>query len=135
MNLEHINERFAAFSSAAHLGEADGLTALMDAVVESGQAGPGGAYEQLFLLLADLMEARDRREAPPALPDVSPAQALRFLMEQHGLTQSQVPEVGSQSVVSQVLSGHRQLNVRQITALCQRFGVGAGLFIGGAAVA
>lgn len=135
MNLEHINERFAAFSSAAHLGEADGLAALMDAVVESGQAGPGGTYERLFLLLADLMEARDRREAPPAPPDVSPAQALRFLMEQHGLNQSQVPEVGNQSVVSQVLSGRRQLNVRQIAALCQRFGVGAGLFIGGAAVA
>lgn len=138
MNLEHINERFAAFSNAAHLGEADSLTALMDAVVESGQAEPGGAYEQLFLLLADLIEARDRREAP-ALPDatrdISPAQALRFLMEQHGLNQSQVPEVGNQSVVSQVLSGRRQLNVRQIAALCQRFGVGAGLFISAAAAA
>ncbi|MBQ9579532.1 MAG: hypothetical protein IJR28_08375 [Ottowia sp.] len=134
MNLEHINERFAAFSNAAHLGEADSLMALMDAVVESGQAGPGGAYERLFLLLADLIEARDRREAP-ALPDISPAQALRFLMEQHGLNQSQVPEVGNQSVVSQVLSGRRQLNVRQIAALCQRFGVGAGLFISGAAAA
>ena len=47
----------------------------------------------------------------------------------HGLTQAQVPEVGNQSVVSQVLAGKRQLNTRQIARLCARFGVGAGAFI------
>ncbi|HQQ70516.1 MAG TPA: transcriptional regulator, partial [Alicycliphilus sp.] len=93
----------------------------------SGQAGEGGAYENLFLLLADLLEAQDRRTHP--MPDATPAQAMRFLMEQHGLSQSQLPEVGNQSVVSQVLAGHRQLNVRQIARLCQRFGVGPGLFV------
>ncbi|MDO5625413.1 MAG: transcriptional regulator [Pseudomonadota bacterium] len=125
--LEKINQSFAAFSAAARLDDGDGLTQLMDAVVGSGQAGPGGAYERLFLLLADLIEARDKRE--PSLPETTPVQALRFLMEQHGLSQSQLPEVGNQSVVSQVLAEQRQLNVRQIARLCQRFGVGPSLFI------
>ena len=127
MKLAKVNKSFAAFRAAASLDDHDSLIALMDAVVESGQAGPGGPYEALFLVLSDLIEARDKREFP--FPDATPAQAVRFLMEQHGLGQSQLPEIGNQSVVSQVLSGRRQLNVRQIARLCRRFGVGAGLFI------
>ena len=48
---------------------------------------------------------------------------LAFLMEQHGLRQSDLPEVGAQSVVSAVLSGKRELNLRQTQALARRFGV------------
>jgi HTH-type transcriptional regulator/antitoxin HigA len=44
-------------------------------------------------------------------------------MEQHALTQSELPEIGAQFVVSAVLSGKRRLNLRQITALSQRFAV------------
>ena len=127
MNLDNVNKSFTAFRAAAGLGDYDSLVSLMDAVVESGQAGPGGVYEGLFLTLADLIEAHDKRDFP--IPDATPAQAVRFLMEQYGLTQGQLPEIGNQSVVSQVLAGHRQLNVRQISRLCQRFGVEASLFI------
>ena len=55
-------------------------------------------------------------------PDNStPASRLAFLMEQHGLRQSDLPEIGGQSVVSEVLSGKRQLNLRQTQALAKRF--------------
>jgi HTH-type transcriptional regulator/antitoxin HigA len=67
------------------------------------------------------------------LPDASPVEVLRFLMEQHGLNQGDLPEVGSQGVVSEILSGQRQLNVRQIQALAARFGVLPGAFISSAA--
>ena len=42
-------------------------------------------------------------------------------MEQHGLSQSEIPEVGSQGMVSEVLNGKRELNKRQIEALSRRF--------------
>ncbi len=58
----------------------------------------------------------------------SPAQVLRFLMDQHGLKQSDLPEIGPQSVVSQVLAERRMLNVRQIAALSGRFGITADVF-------
>jgi HTH-type transcriptional regulator/antitoxin HigA len=45
------------------------------------------------------------------------------------LTQAELPEVGSQGVVSEVLSGKRELNVRQIRALAQRFRVSPAVFI------
>ena len=54
---------------------------------------------------------------------------LRYLLEEHGLTQSELPEVGSQGVVSEILNGRRELNVRQIRALSERFGVSPAVFI------
>jgi HTH-type transcriptional regulator/antitoxin HigA len=54
---------------------------------------------------------------------------LRFLMDQHGLSQGDLPEVGSQGVVSEILSGKRDLNVRQIRLLSERFGVGPQAFV------
>jgi len=63
------------------------------------------------------------------VPEASGVDVLRFLMEEHGLTQSNLPEVGSQGVVSEILNGKRELNVRQIRALAGRFKVSAALFV------
>lgn len=59
----------------------------------------------------------------------SGVEALQYLMEEHGLTQSDLPEVGSQGVVSEILHGKRELNVRQIRALAHRFGVAPAVFL------
>ena len=57
------------------------------------------------------------------------ADLLRFFMEEHNLSQSDLAEVGSQGVVSEILSGKRELNVRQIRALSKRFGVSPSVFV------
>ena len=62
-----------------------------------------------------------------AMPEFGGADVLRFFMEEHNL--SQLPEVGSQGVVSEILSGKRELNVRQIRALSKRFGVSPSVFV------
>ncbi|MDR0564406.1 MAG: transcriptional regulator [Azoarcus sp.] len=106
-------------------------------------------YDHMCALLGQLMDAADGNESSPAmmladivgglvynyesahhpLPEASGLDALRFLMEQHGLHQNNLPEIGSQGVVSEVLSGKRSLNVRQIRALAKRFGVSPGTFL------
>jgi len=50
-------------------------------------------------------------------------------MDQHHLTQSDLPEVGTQGVVSEILRGKHDLNVRQIKSFSERFHVPPGLFI------
>ena len=55
-------------------------------------------------------------------------EVLRFLMGEHGLAQADLPEVGSQGVVSEILHGHRELNTRQIKALSQRFRISPAAF-------
>ena len=59
----------------------------------------------------------------------NPIDALKTLMEKHNLKQSDLFEIGSQGVVSEILSGKRQLNVRQIKMLSQRFKVSPAVFV------
>lgn len=63
------------------------------------------------------------------MPKCSSAELLRALMDEHGLAQADLPDVGSQGVVSEILRGKRELNVRQIRALAERFGVSPAVFI------
>jgi HTH-type transcriptional regulator/antitoxin HigA len=55
--------------------------------------------------------------------------ALRYLMVEHELRQSDLPEIGSQGVVSEILSGQRSLNLRQMKALARRFGIDPATFL------
>jgi HTH-type transcriptional regulator / antitoxin HigA len=61
--------------------------------------------------------------------DASPTEVLRFLMEQHNLKQSDLPEIGNQAKVSEVLAGKRALTPKHIKALAERFHVNPGAFI------
>lgn len=63
------------------------------------------------------------------LPAVDGRDVLAHLMAEHDLRQADLPEVGSQGVVSEILSGKRELNVRQIRALAARFGVSTAVFV------
>lgn len=51
-----------------------------------------------------------------------------YLIQEDGLSQSDLLEVGTQSVISEIPGGKRQLNVRHIRALSDRFGVSADVF-------
>jgi HTH-type transcriptional regulator/antitoxin HigA len=62
-------------------------------------------------------------------PDPSGLEMLRYFMEEHGLRQSDLPEVGSQRAVSEVLRGKRELTATQIRALASRFHVAPAVFI------
>lgn len=77
--------------------------------------------------LGTLIAAYEQEHEP--LPPVSGADMLRFFMEEHGLRQGDLPEIGSQGVVSEILNGKRELNVRQIQALAARFGVSPAVFL------
>ncbi|MCC7161550.1 MAG: helix-turn-helix domain-containing protein [Anaerolineae bacterium] len=77
--------------------------------------------------LGTLVHAYEESHYP--MPDVSGAEMLRYLMDEHSLRQSDLREIGSQGVVSEIIKGRRELNVRQIRALAKRFGVSPAVFI------
>ncbi|MDR1850505.1 MAG: helix-turn-helix domain-containing protein [Zoogloeaceae bacterium] len=81
----------------------------------------------LVEIITDQIKAYEERHYPT--PEASGGEMLRFFMEQHGLKQSDLAEIGSQGVVSEVLAGKRDLNTRQIRALAARFGVSPAAFI------
>jgi HTH-type transcriptional regulator/antitoxin HigA len=72
----------------------------------------------------------DYEERNIEIPEAEPRVVLRFLMEQHDLRQSELAEIfGSQSNVSEVLNGKREINARQARALGSRFGISPAAFI------
>ena len=107
--------------------EYDAAAARLNALVDEVGDNSKDPRCRLVETLSVLIEAYDREHH--RLPEASGVEVLRFLMEEHGLTQKDLPELGSQGVVSEVLAGRRRLNLRQIQALAARFGVDAGTFI------
>lgn len=76
-----------------------------------------------------LVEEYEKKVFVKNLYDISGRDVLEFLMEQHSLKQNDlVDELGSQSIVSALLSGKRKLNSHQILALSERFGVSPAVF-------
>ena len=79
--------------------------------------------ELLTLLIEDFEEKRYR------LPRAKPVDVVRFLMEQHSLLQKDLVDVfGTRSIVSEVLSGKRELNKEHIARLSARFHVSPEVF-------
>jgi len=77
--------------------------------------------------LGTLIHAYEEEHFP--IPESTGGEVLRFLMDEQGLTQSDLPEVGSQGVVSEILNNKRELNVRQIRTLARKFKVSPAVFV------
>src|SRR5207244_4508687 len=64
-----------------------------------------------------------------AIPSASPLEVLRELVKANNLRQKDlVPEFGTESIVSEVLNGKRELNKDHIEKLSKRFNVSPAVF-------
>ena len=90
-----------------------------------------GNYNHHLVGLLDVLTllAKKYEDEHLSIMDADPVDVLKFLMEEHGLSQSQLPEIGSQGVVSEVLHGIRRLNTKQIEKLSKRFNVSPAVFM------
>ena len=78
-------------------------------------------------LLTVLIEAYEDEHYP--IRAATPVEALMELMEANNLKQKDLgPLLGSESVVSEVLRGKRELNKHHIERLSKRFGVSPAVF-------
>ena len=83
--------------------------------------------EKYAELLTVLIEAYEEEHFP--IRAVSPVEVLAELMAANNLKQKDLaPLLGSESIVSEVLSGKRELNKQHIEKLSQRFNVSPALF-------
>lgn len=82
---------------------------------------------ELLDTLGTLIHTYEDKHHP--MPESNGAEMFRFFMEEYNLAQSDLPEVDSQGVVSEILCGKRELNVRQIRALAEKFHVSPAVFI------
>lgn len=132
-NLESQWSAIAPILSIRSEREYDAAIKRLNQLVD--EIGTNEKYPLYSLLdtLGTLIHAYEETHYP--MPDVSGAEMLRYFMDEHGLRQSDLSEIvaiefiASQGVVSEVLKGIRELNVRQIRALAKRFGVSPAVFV------
>lgn len=107
-------------------GEYDQAVDVLNRLLDDGAGDEQHPMAELVTSLGELIAAYD--DLHYSAQAVSPSSMLRFLMEQHSLADSQLPEIGSAGIVRGVLNGSVSLTTKQIVALSQRFELSASVF-------
>ena len=102
----------SVFSVPHNEKDYNNLVNLLDSLIDEVGNNESHPLSSLMETIGSLIEAYESQKYPDIEGD--PINALKTLMEEHGLKQSDLPEIGSQGVVSEIISGKRQLNVRQL---------------------
>ena len=79
--------------------------------------------ECIALTISDYEKQEFSWEKPTAI------EVLKYLMEEHGLNEGDLPEIGDQNLVSDLLTGKKELNVTMIKRLALRFGISPKTFL------
>lgn len=117
----------SVFSVPHNEKDYNNLVNLLDSLIDEVGNNESHPLSSLMETIGSLIETYEFQNYPDIEGD--PINALKTLMEEHGLKQSDLPEIGSQGVVSEIISGKRQLNVRQLKLLSERFKVSPAVFI------
>jgi len=107
--------------------EYEQLVNLLDEITDIVRDNETHPLVNMMDVLGVLIEAYEDQHIPE--PEVDGVSVLKYLMEAYGLKQKDLSELGSQGVVSEILNGKRELNLRQIRVLSERFKIPASVFI------
>jgi HTH-type transcriptional regulator/antitoxin HigA len=103
------------------------LVELLDEMTDIVRDDESHPLANMMEVVGVLIETYEKEHVPEPISD--PITMLKYFMEEYDLNQKDLPELGSQGVVSEILSGKRELNVRQIKALSERFKVPVSVFV------
>jgi HTH-type transcriptional regulator/antitoxin HigA len=121
-------QRFAPIARIRTKNRHAEMLALIEHLNEVVGQAPKHSLAGLLDIVVDLVEEYEAKRFP--FRAANPRDVLRALMEEHDLKQGDLKtELGSQGVVSEILSGEREINVRQAKALAKRFGTTPMAFI------
>lgn len=103
------------------------LVDLLDEITDIVRDDESHPLANLMDVIGVLVENYEAENVP--VPRSDPISVLKYFMDEYGLKQKDLPELGSQGVVSEILSGKRELNIRQVKALSERFQVPSSVFV------
>ena len=103
------------------------LHALADALADSVGDDEDHALYSLFEIAMDLIERWETVHV--TIPVAAPREVLRHLLEANQLKQKDLAAIASQTLISDILAGRRDISKRLAKALAERFHVDIGAFI------
>ena len=132
-DLDSVAQAWEALRRSSGIGpvrdeaDYDERVALLNALIDTVHDDEAHPLAGLMEIAGEFIENYENTHYP--MPEAEPRDALRYLMEEHGLKQGDLPEIGSQGVMSEILAGKRAINARQAKLLAARFNVSAAVFI------
>jgi HTH-type transcriptional regulator / antitoxin HigA len=133
--INQVLTRWEAFSSVAqgYLNpissddEFEATEALLDEIADRMSSANDPRYSALFRILMERVAAWEEEYVP--MPEVTPQQTLRFLMEQHKLKQTDLIELVDQSTLSKILRGERAISKALAANLAKYFHTSKEVFL------
>ncbi len=129
--LENISKAWPtvkAVFSVPHSKEAyQVLVKILDDIIDEVGDNQNHKLAPVMETIGNLIENYEIQEY--RINESSPDEVLKYLMQEHGLRQSDLKEIGSQGVVSEILTGKRILNIEQIKKISNKFHVSPLVFI------
>ena len=127
-NISKVWPTIKAIFSVPHTeSEYQALVETLDNLVDEVGNNQNHELAPVMETIGNLIENYENREYK--IKEASPIDVLKYLMQEHGLKQSDLKEIGSQGVVSEILTGKRTLNLEQIKKISSRFQVSPLVFI------
>ena len=107
--------------------EYDKAITTLNALIDEVGADEQHPLYELLDTLGTVIHAYEEKHHP--IPECSGIEVLKFLMEEHQLEPTDLPELGPPDIVLEILNGERDLTVTHIRTLAGRFQVTSAVFI------
>ncbi|MFC2155335.1 type II toxin-antitoxin system HigA family antitoxin [Acidobacteriota bacterium] len=126
--MEKVWPLVSRFVSVPHTKrEYENAVKILDELIDKIGEAENHPLASLMETLGTLIESYESQHLQEPASD--PVGVLKYLMDEHGLKQEDLSEIGSQGVVSEILNRKRELNIRQVKALSHRFNVSPAVFL------
>ncbi len=127
-NIANVWPEIKSIFSVPHTEvEYENLVSMLDNLIDEVGENENHPLSSLMESIGILIETYENKNIPTISGNAN--DSLRYLMKEHNLKQSELPEIGSQGVVSEILKGKRTLNIRQIKKLSSKFNISPLVFI------
>lgn len=107
--------------------EYEQLVELLDEITDIVRDDEAHPLAKMMDVIGVLIEDYENEHVPE--PEGDPISVFKYFMAAYELKQVDLSELGNQGVVSEILNGTRELNLRQVKALSERFKVPVSVFI------
>ena len=107
--------------------EYDKAIATLNALIDEVGTNKHHPLYELLDTLGTVIHAYEEKHYP--VPECSGIEALKFLMEEHQLEPTDLPNLGSPNIVLEILNGEQDLTVKHIHALAKTFQVSPAVFV------
>jgi HTH-type transcriptional regulator / antitoxin HigA len=136
-NVQHITQEWARVADTINItrpqtpAEYERLLELIDHITDIVNDPEDNPYSALLDLAFAYAHDWEEAHQKTMIPEATPAEMLEFLMQQRGLKQVDLERAGvaDQALVSNILSGKRQISIALAKRLAAYFGVSSDLFI------